>query len=108
MEELDDFFKNHETAGSRVIIFTEFRESALEIVQCIEKANDNRKPHIFIGQSKEKEKFDVENFGRKTERSNKEEKDERPSTRSSSENAQMTGMSQNCKRKLSKNLKRCV
>ena len=108
MEELDDFFKNHETAGSRVIIFTEFRESALEIVQCIEKANDNRKPHIFIGQSKEK-KFDVENFGKKKQKGQtKKKKDERPSTRSSSENAQMTGMSQKLQKEIIKNLKRCV
>lgn len=109
MEELDDFFKNHETAGSRVIIFTEFRESALEIVQCIEKANDNRKPHIFIGQSKEKEKFDVENFGKKKQKGQtKKKKDERPSTRSSSENAQMTGMSQKLQKEIIKKFKKGV
>ena len=109
MEELDDFFKNHETADSRVIIFTEFRESALEIVQCIEKANDNRKPHIFIGQSKEKEKFDVENFGKKKRKGQtKKKKDERPSTRSSSENAQMTGMSQKLQKEIIKKFKKGV
>lgn len=109
MEELDDFFKNHETADSRVIIFTEFRESALEIVQCIEKANDNRKPHIFIGQSKEKEKFDVENFGKKKQKGQtKKKKDERPSTRSSSENAQMTGMSQKLQKEIIKKFKKGV
>lgn len=109
MEELDDFFKNHETAGSKVIIFTEFRESALEIVQCIEKASDNRKPHIFIGQSKEREKFDVENFGKKKQKGQtKKKKDERPSTRSSSENAQMTGMSQKLQKEIIKKFKQGV
>ena len=37
MEELDDFFKNHETAGSRVIIFTEFRESAWKLFNVLKR-----------------------------------------------------------------------
>ena len=64
---------------------------------------------IFSLVSQKKEKFDVENFGKKKQKGQtKKKKDERPSTRSSSENAQMTGMSQKLQKEIIKNLKRCV
>ncbi|EMG47070.1 MPH1 ATP-dependent DNA helicase MPH1 [Candida maltosa Xu316] len=109
VEELDDFFNHHQTADSKVIIFTEFRDSALEIVQTIEKASSKGKPHIFIGQAKEKEKFDEVNFGKKKvkgqKKSKNKEADERPSTRSSSENAQLNGMSQKVQKEIIKKFK---
>ncbi|KAI5953053.1 MPH1 [Candida theae] len=109
MEELEDFFKEKSSdASSRVIIFTEFRESALEIVKSIEKAGNSFKPHIFIGQAKEKEKFDVENFGKKKGAKNKKPKkegDERDSSRTSSENAQIGGMNQKLQKEIIKKFK---
>lgn len=108
MNELSDFFEHHQTADSKVIIFTEFRGSALEIVQSIEKAGDNRKPHIFIGQAKEKEKFDVENFGKKKPKQKggkKPKNDERPSGRTSSEAAQISGMNQKVQKEVIKKFK---
>lgn len=102
------FFEHHQTADSKVIIFTEFRGSALEIVQSIEKAGDNRKPHIFIGQAKEKEKFDVENFGKKKSKQKggkKPKNDERPSGRTSSEAAQISGMNQKVQKEVIKKFK---
>ncbi|KAI5962847.1 MPH1 [Candida margitis] len=108
MEELEDFFQEkHDDASSRVIIFTEFRESALEIVKSIEKAGDEFKPHIFIGQAKEKEKFDVENFGNKKGTKKKSKKDDhaRDSSRTSSENAQISGMNQKLQKEIIKKFK---
>ncbi|QLG73739.1 hypothetical protein HG535_0F02500 [Zygotorulaspora mrakii] len=64
-DELDVFFK-YGKSDSRVIIFTELRESALEIVKFIDEQSDPHiKPHIFIGQSKGKEGFDEVSFIRK-------------------------------------------
>lgn len=70
-EELADFFAE---AGSysRVIIFTELRESALEIVKCVDLMNEagqnyQVRPHIFIGQAKGKEGFDEVTFTRKNQ-----------------------------------------
>ena len=108
MEELDDFFKNHETAGSRVIIFTEFVNLPWKLFNVLKRQMiiENR---IFSLVSQRKEKFDVENFGKKKQKGQtKKKKDERPSTRSSSENAQMTGMSQNCKGNYQKFKKVCL
>ncbi|AMD20752.1 HDR009Cp [Eremothecium sinecaudum] len=51
---------------SRVIIFTELRESALELVKCIDDMNNRHlRPHIFIGQSRGKEGFDDSEYIRK-------------------------------------------
>ncbi|GAV55528.1 hypothetical protein ZYGR_0AV01600 [Zygosaccharomyces rouxii] len=63
-DELIDFFARGKS-DSRVIIFTELRESALEIVRCVD-AMDYRHvtPHIFIGQAKGKEGFDEVSFTR--------------------------------------------
>lgn len=105
MEELEDFFhEKSDDASSRVIIFTEFRESALEIVKSIEKASQSFKPHIFIGQAKEKEKFEVENFGKKkgTKKKSKKEDNGRDSLRTSSENAQISGMNQKLQKEIIK------
>jgi len=55
-EILNDFFqveeniKNH----SKVMIFTQNRQNAVEIKRFI-KGNDKIRPEIFIGQSKQKE-----------------------------------------------------
>ncbi|AGO11783.1 AaceriADR011Cp [[Ashbya] aceris (nom. inval.)] len=64
-DELSAFFAS---AGddSRVIIFTELRESALELVKCVDNMNDRFiRPHIFIGQAKGKESFDDGEYLRK-------------------------------------------
>ncbi|CAK9441188.1 uncharacterized protein LODBEIA_P50570 [Lodderomyces beijingensis] len=110
MEELDDFFSEKKDSSSRVIIFTEYRESALEIVSTIEKADSGIKPHIFIGQAKEKDKFDEENYGKKKGANNKRKSkrldDElRSNSRSSSENAQVTGMNQKLQKQIIKQFK---
>ncbi|KAK5778627.1 hypothetical protein RI543_004298 [Arxiozyma heterogenica] len=62
--ELENYFKEDiNLAESRVIIFTELRESALEIVKCIDSMNDHHiRPHIFIGQARGKEEFDDVGF----------------------------------------------
>lgn len=70
-EELTEFF-SESGSSSRVIIFTELRESALEIVQCVDTMNEpghpyQIRPHIFIGQAKGKEGFDEVTFARKNQ-----------------------------------------
>lgn len=68
LQELYDFFDDNQNSGSRVIIFSSFRDVALEIVQTIDGQNDvssqpeKLKPHIFIGQSAGKKAFDPEQF----------------------------------------------
>lgn len=64
-EELSSFFGDA-LPDSRAIIFTDLRESALEIVKCIDRMNDSSlRPHIFIGQARGKEGFDDEDYTRK-------------------------------------------
>ncbi|CAB4256381.1 similar to Saccharomyces cerevisiae YIR002C MPH1 Member of the DEAH family of helicases [Maudiozyma barnettii] len=64
-EELEVFFIGSDPT-SRIIIFTELRESALEIVRCVDSMrNSDIRPHIFIGQSRGKEGFDEVEFTRK-------------------------------------------
>ncbi|QLQ81616.1 hypothetical protein HG537_0F03770 [Torulaspora globosa] len=122
-EELTDFF-SEDSSDSRVIIFTELRESALEIVKCVDLMNGpgsnyRIRPHIFIGQAKGKEGFDEVTFTRKNQpkgrkkadRTNRQEEDkqfqeqkkqkkkeeqlERDARRTgSSEDAQIKGMTQ--------------
>lgn len=84
--------------SSRCIIFTEFRELALEIVRTLEQQrNANLRPHIFIGQAKEKEKFDEEKLmARKP----------KPADLTSSESAQVKGMTQKLQKELIKKFKR--
>ncbi|KAI5962093.1 MPH1 [Candida pseudojiufengensis] len=107
MVELEDFFKDRVDPTSRVIIFTEYRESALEVVKSIEKVGGDLKPHIFIGQAKEKEKFDEENYGKKKGSKKKKDKDEsRTSERTSSENAQVSGMNQKLQKEIIKKFKK--
>lgn len=63
-DELVDFFARGKS-DSRVIIFTELRESALEIVRCVDSMGYRHIiPHIFIGQAKGKEGFDEVSFTR--------------------------------------------
>ncbi|SMN17721.1 similar to Saccharomyces cerevisiae YIR002C MPH1 Member of the DEAH family of helicases [Maudiozyma saulgeensis] len=118
-EELEMFFIGSDPT-SRIIIFTELRESALEIVRCVDSmSNSDIRPHIFIGQSRGKEGFDEVEFTRKhkakgrkkadrlsrqaeqemLEAKKKEEKEKEKHERSarrtaSSEEAQINGMNQ--------------
>lgn len=127
--ELLDFFDEKPT--SRVIVFTELRESALEIVQFLSRTiGDKCKPHIFIGQSKAKEPFDEEEFKLKNtkkgkgkankeaylekvqalelekERKKKEEAERRAASRTgTSEEAQAQGMTQKMQKEVIKKFK---
>ncbi|SCU94659.1 LAME_0F08504g1_1 [Lachancea meyersii CBS 8951] len=118
-EELKDFIQEYQPS-SRVIIFTELRESALEIVKNIDSMQmSDLRPHIFIGQARGKEGFDDEEYKRKNkpkgrkkadrlqrlkeekarEEEKKKEKDQKRLQRMSSrtgtsEEAQITGMNQ--------------
>ncbi|ODV77820.1 P-loop containing nucleoside triphosphate hydrolase protein [Suhomyces tanzawaensis NRRL Y-17324] len=110
MEELQEFFEDGVQKDSKVIIFTEFRDSALEIVQSIERFDRGLKPHIFIGQAKEKDRFDEENVGKTKKKGKgkgkKTEIDELgPSTRTSSEDAQIKGMNQKLQKEIIKKFK---
>lgn len=104
IEELKEFFAVS-TDDSKVIIFTEFRESALELVQTLALVGGPAlKPHIFIGQAKEKDKFDDQKYAasltklKKKLAQFKEQQAQavknRPTDRSSSEEAQSKGMNQ--------------
>lgn len=112
ISELENFFKYSANNDSRVIIFTEFRESALDIVRSLERENALSKPHIFIGQAKERGKFNEEKFLKKAKKSKKkaseaegtpDPKFDRPL--SSSELAQMNGMNQKMQKELIKKFK---
>lgn len=118
-DELIDFFSQGRS-DSRVIIFTELRESALEIVRSVDAMeNLHIRPHIFIGQARGKEGFDEVTFTRENKpkgrkkadrlkreeeklryeeekkRSQKKAASEREARRTgSSEEAQMNGMTQ--------------
>ncbi|CCK70610.1 3'-5' DNA helicase KNAG_0E03530 [Huiozyma naganishii CBS 8797] len=119
-DELAEFFSEGNATMSRVIIFTELRESALEIVKCVDAMDDHHiRPHIFIGQARAKEGFDDVEFKRKNqpkgrkkvdrlkrqeedaeiERERQKKKDQEKLERSasrtgSSEDAQINGMTQ--------------
>lgn len=113
ISELDNFFKFSANPDSRVIIFTELREAALDIVRALEQQKSHSKPHIFIGQAKEREKFSEDKFlkkGKKKGKKLQENEDivvpsiqERPL--SSSEQAQMHGMNQKMQKDLIKKFK---
>lgn len=68
LENLYDFFEAQPQNDSRVIIFSSFRDVALEIVKTIDAQNGISgssailTPHIFIGQSSGKKAFDPETF----------------------------------------------
>jgi len=114
VEELEDFFTLNNNPDSKVIIFTEYRESALEIVQMIEKiaidsevaVMNNLKPHIFIGQAKERDKFDEVKYTQKQKKSKKskgveaETSSKSGSSRTSSEDAQVNGMNQKLQKQI--------
>ena len=138
VEELTAYFSSPSTtANSSAIIFTELRESALEIVRVLENANtfgvDSKKnllrPHIFIGQSKEKDKFDQDAYldkikpkrkkknnqtevetnakSTKTKAKSKSTTQDRPADRlGSSEHAQAKGMNQKTQKELIENFKK--
>lgn len=110
-EQLLEFFAT-KTNDSKVIVFTEFRESALDIVRCIENMNiDSLRPHIFIGQAKEKEKFDEQKFllkgkGKKDPvKGKRKKKDDNMGNITSSEDAQLNGMNQKRQKELIKKFK---
>ncbi|CAI4065621.1 hypothetical protein SUVZ_09G1590 [Saccharomyces uvarum] len=130
-DELMEFFQER-GSDSRVIIFTELRESALEIVKFIDSITDDRiRPHIFIGQARAKEGFDEVKYTRKhapkgrkkTERLQRQEEDqsleaqrrkrvdndkfERSARRTgSSEEAQISGMNQKMQKEVIHNFKK--
>lgn len=89
---LENFLETTTYDNSKVIIFTEFRDSALEIVKSIEKLNkDQLRPHIFIGQASESsDKSSNSNKGR---------------IRTSSEDAKLKGMNQKVQKQLIKDFK---
>lgn len=117
---------------SRVIVFTELRESALEIVQTIDNnLGDKCKSHIFIGQARGKEGFDDTDYkmkhGKKgrgkaarqeridkeqaileqKEREKKAAAEKRQASRTStSEEAQLQGMNQKQQKELIKKFKK--
>lgn len=129
--ELTDFF-SCAPPDSRAIIFTELRESALEIVKSIDSLNEQSlRPHIFIGQAKGKEGFDEESYVRKNKpkgrtkadrlrrleeekqleeakkRQKEQEKQERIARRTgSSEEAQLSGMNQRQQKKVISDFKK--
>lgn len=109
ISELESFFQNTSNQDSRVIIFTEFRELALDIVRAIEQRDSALKPHIFIGQAKEREKFDEEKFAAKGKKGKKKDVEPQPPSSSerptSSEEAQMTGMNQKVQKELIRKFK---
>lgn len=143
VSELEMFFSRSDAGDSKVIIFTEFRESALEVVKVVENANkvinnpelgDHPfRPHIFIGQAKEKDRFDKTKYlksiapkkrGKKRKQDDIEVDDEdgdndaagtkgkrgpkkeRPTDRiGSSEDAQARGMNQALQKELLHNFK---
>lgn len=110
ISELTSFFENTSNEDSRVIIFTEFRESALDIVNAIELLESQLKAHIFIGQAKEKERFDEDKFLKKGKKKKKDEVKEKPvkpekGAQTSSEMAQLTGMNQKMQKDLIKKFK---
>lgn len=125
LDELIFFFRSNPNSSSSCIIFTEYRESALEITRVLENANktigkDMLRPHIFIGQSKERDKFDedvyLDKIKPKRKKAAKETKTKtktdlkqsasRPSDRlGSSENAQSKGMNQKTQKELIENFK---
>lgn len=129
--ELSSFFEKTWHEDSRVIIFTEFRQSALDIVRAIEHSSSVEgsslkkalRPHIFIGQAKEKEKFDEAAFlskGKKkkapkaTDAATKKSasgkksasKDILTESATSSEQAQISGMNQKMQKELIKQFKK--
>lgn len=90
---IKNFFKTSTYETSKIIIFTEYRESALEIVTTIESLNDkDLAPHIFIGQAPES------NSGVDMPSSPNSKK-------SSSEDAKLKGMNQKVQKQLIKDFK---
>lgn len=111
ISELTSFFETTTHQDSRVIIFTEFRELALDIVRAIEQQKSGLRPHIFIGQAKEKEKFDEVKYLAKSKKGKKKKADEDSQHEpvkqglTSSEQAQVSGMSQKMQKELIKQFK---
>lgn len=93
------FFETTENANSRVIIFTEYRESALDIVRCIEQTGSGLRPHIFIGQAKEKDRFDESQLT-KTKTKGRKKSTPNDAEGTSSEKAQAKGMSQKMQKEI--------
>ncbi|OBA22001.1 P-loop containing nucleoside triphosphate hydrolase protein [Metschnikowia bicuspidata var. bicuspidata NRRL YB-4993] len=93
--EVRRFFESTTNLDSRVIIFSEFREAALDIVRALEQLGPGLRPHIFIGQSKDTKSEDARLAGPRTKAARKSARDQAAhSGLASSELAQLTGMSQ--------------
>lgn len=108
ISQLQEFFNNTTNTDSRVIIFTEFRESALDIVRAIEYQDPSLKPHIFIGQAGQKEKFDEVVFlskGKKAKKAKTKKSASTDESQTSSEQAQATGMNQKMQKSIIKQFK---
>ncbi|RKP31749.1 P-loop containing nucleoside triphosphate hydrolase protein, partial [Metschnikowia bicuspidata] len=108
VSELGKFFENTSDDNSRVIIFTEFRLSASDIVRAIENtfASVSLRPHIFIGQAKEKDRFDEEKYAKKGMKSKgASKKGQDTANKTSSELAQQSGMNQKQQKQVIKDFK---
>ncbi|KAM9936771.1 hypothetical protein OXX80_003690 [Metschnikowia pulcherrima] len=90
VSEVKSFFSTTQNTDSRVIIFSEFRQAALDIVRALEHSDSDLKPHIFIGQAKDTKSEEAKLMGTKK----KGKKDLADTDQTSSEMAQLTGMSQ--------------
>lgn len=100
INELKAFFSDPKNSNSRIIIFTEYRTSALDIVQSINKFSHNMKSHIFIGQSKDSSIYDDCLIYSKCDNKKKNQSNFRSSVRSTSEDAYLKGMKQPLQKKI--------
>lgn len=90
IEYIENFFSSADYKNSKVIIFSEFRDSALEIVNTIEAQQSKvLRPHIFIGQAPDSNPDVVDKL----------------KSRTSSEDAQLKGMSQKIQKQVIKDFK---
>lgn len=100
IEYINEFYQGRPNfTDSKIIIFTEYRDSALEIVTNIEELkNPDLNPHIFIGQAPDSSNSDGLNLESK-------EKSKDKTARTSSEDAKLKGMNQKVQKQLIKDFK---
>lgn len=99
IEYTNDFYLSRPNFNdSKIIIFTEYRDSALEIVNNIEQLHNRQlNPHIFIGQAPES--------GNDGLSLDSKDKGKNNPTRTSSEDAKLKGMNQKVQKQLIKDFK---